>query len=332
MTTEERLEEKRQAWVKKHQSDKGTFTNPSLTPEQIELDRKIREHIKTKGSIDWVQGPFGTTFRNIGYVEEYVSTEKGLATKFYGCKVLFKGKLDRETIDAVATVKRTFIATSRIILKYKYVLVPIIPLWGGLLRDAVDWAVQIFEVDLGKKAPINLKDFSPFPRELIKAGMKLAESIPLGVYKRGTFNDREYRVEVKRLFWCLGTVLQSDFAYYWRAQDPLSNLNKQSLIRNPAKEMNRLFDLAISREHQIPDKIEIIRKITLLAMKIPHVRDLLVRYLIELNLREIQPDRDDYYWAGRRDAYDFGGVPYTKSMKKVDQMDKEMGNVILTGA
>src|SRR3990167_11504332 len=105
----------RELWLAKLQSN----NSPSKYPE---LDEKIRQHIKEKGSIVSVEGVFGDTFRNMAYVEEYIKTDKGIQTKFYGCSVLFKGDLKRETIDGVATVKRVIIATVELALKYKFII------------------------------------------------------------------------------------------------------------------------------------------------------------------------------------------------------------------
>src|SRR3989304_9850946 len=93
----------REEWLKKLQSSNAPLKYP-------EIDAKIRQHIKDKGNIVSVEGAFGDTFRNMAYVEEYIKTDKGIQTKFYGCSILFKGDLKRETIDSVATNKRVLIA------------------------------------------------------------------------------------------------------------------------------------------------------------------------------------------------------------------------------
>lgn len=311
----------KEEWLKKLQSS----NTPSKYPE---IDEQIKQHIKEKGSIVGVEGAFGDTFRNLAYVEEYIKTDKGIQTKFYGCSVLFKGDLKRETIDTVATIKRMLIAGVELALKYKYTLIiRFLFSYKKALRNLVDWFIQIYEVDLGHKSYKNLDDFSLPPREIVRAGIKLAEEISLEKYSLSRYNNREYREDVKRLFWCLGMIIQSDFAYYWRVQDLLSNYKKNDNIR---KELGRLFDLAIERENQIKEKFIILKRFAMLVLLLPPIKKLATKYFNELDIDKIQPDEEDLYWAGRRQGYDFGGVSYKIRMEESLKIDKERGHIIIS--
>jgi len=309
----------REEWLKKLQSSNAPLKYP-------EIDAKIRQHIKDKGNIVSVEGAFGDTFRNMAYVEEYIKTDKGIQTKFYGCSILFKGDLKRETIDSVATNKRVLIATIELVLKYKYQLIIGLFFWKTILRNLVDWYIQIFEVDLGKKTYVNLDDFSSLSREIIRVGIECAEKIPLNKYPLSRYDSREYRVDVKRLFWCLGTIIQSDFAYYWRIQDFLSNFQKTKNIR---KEMNRLFNLAIERENQIKEKIIILKRFIMLILLFPPFRKMVEIYFNKLDMNRIKPDEEDLYWAGRRQGYNFGGISYKDRLEEIEWIDKENGHIII---
>lgn len=300
--------------------------NNNIPPKYPELDAKICQHIKEKGSIVSVEGAFGDTFRNLGFVEEYIKTDKGIQTKFYGCSILFKGDLRREVIDGVATVKRVMMASAELALKYKFSLIRFLFSYKKALRNFVDWFIQIYEADLGQKSYKNLNDFAPVPRELIRAGLKLAEEIPLGKYPLSRWGPREYRIDVKRLFWCVGTIIQSDFAYYWRVQDPLSNFQKTNDIR---KEIGRLFNLAIERENQIKEKFIILKRAAMIILLFPPIKRLAIKYFNELNIDKIQPDEEDVYWSGRRAGYNFGGISYEEKIKEIERIDKEKGNVII---
>ena len=321
------IESKRQNWLKSLKSD-----TIEKSPEILKLEEKIRKHIKEKGSIDWVQGAFGDTFKNLGYVEDYPITEKGVQTKFYGCSFTLKGKLNSEIIDTGATVKRVLMEDIYLALPYKFsLIIRFFFSWRKLLRRLVFRFTSIYEADLIKKTYKSVSEFSPFPRELVKAGVKLAEKIPLeyplNKWKRK--ENREYRTKVEEVFFFIGTVVQQDFAYTIRTQDPLSNLNKQKLNENPRKEILRLIDLAISRENHIMVKLGKIRKLTSILLLLPIVRKLAKEYFNELDLNNIKPDKDDLSFSYRREGYNTNGLTLKERMSIINKLDKENGNVII---
>src|SRR3990167_44465 len=95
------------------------------------------------------------------------------------------------------------------------------------------WFARIYEKDLKQKTLTNINQFSPLTKELIRAGFKLADKIPIspksdvsfldeGIWHEGEKDDWEYRVRVRRFVWAIATFIQADSAYYWRVQDPLS--------------------------------------------------------------------------------------------------------------
>ena len=301
------------------------------TSKQQWFEEKISRHIKEKGFIIKVDGVFGDTFPNFGYVEEYLETDKGIQIKFYGCSIFYNGDLKRETIDSVATTKRAMMVIAAIILKFRFFLVFYLLFYKKLVRDFIFKFAEIYEADLRQKAYKSLSDFSPVPREIIRAGMELTKEIPLEypLNEYGEVSEIDYRMKVEYLFWCLGTIIQNDTAYYWRVQDPLSNLNKGALKRNPKKEIARLFDLAIERENQIKDKIHFLKKFFMLLLWFPPAKRLALKYLLELDIDKIQPNEDDLYWASRRDGYNFMGLSVAQRSSNIEAIDKEKGHLIL---
>ena len=204
------------------------------------------------------------------------------------------------------------------------------------------WFVRIYRADLESKTYKNLNEFSPFPRELIRAANVIADKIPLVYSQTGPGpsesnyylderepDEREMRVLVKRLFYFIGTLVQFDSAYCWRPQDALSNLDKEKLKKSPRKEVLRLFDIAIERESQIKDKIQLFRKFASIILFVPKVRKFAKEYLMELDLEKIKPDTDDDYWAGRRAGYNWKGIDWETRRKQADDLDKRLGNVII---
>jgi hypothetical protein len=257
-----------------------------------------------------VDGVFGDTYRNLGFVEEYLKTDKGIQTKFYGCSFLFKGDIKRETVDSVAALKRVLMATVEHLLKGKMFFVS--------TKAFVYWFVRNYEADLEIKTYTSLSDFAPVPREMISVGIRLANHV----------KNQEYRGKIIKFIWALGTFIQNDFAYYWRVQDPLCELDKESLNENPRKEILRLFDLAIARDNQISEKVRLLKKLASILLLIPRYKKIAKDYFNGLDIEKIKPDREDIYFMGRRQGYNFGGLSYKDRIEGVKETDKEEGNVI----
>ncbi len=322
--------------------DSGCIICPSR--ELQELRVQISAHIKEHGSIDLVEGAFGDDSQNIGYVEKYIHTDKGISIKFYGCSFLYKGTANRELLDSVSTVKRTLMATVGLFSKYWFLILPSIPVLLLFLKTSIKafcfWFAQIYEVDLKKKTYKYLSEFSPTPRELIRVGLLMANKIPLEDANEKDFKEnyskefegidsQEFRIRVRRVVWCLGSFIQVDSAYYWRVQDPLSLLNKFCLLENPRKEILRLFDIAILRENQIKSKLVMIKNLFSLLLLVPSIKKIASEYLNMLNYKEITPDRDDFYFASRRQGYDFGGISHKDRKEIWSKVDRELGHIII---
>lgn len=306
--------------------------------------RALGEKISQSIASDCIEGIFGDTTKNRGFVEKYLNHEvtgKGTCTKFFGCEVLYNGKIQSATIDACATVKRVLIATAGVILKYKYLLILFLPFWKRALKDFIYWFVEIYEVDLVKKTYRNLVEFSPVTKEIIRVGFKIAEKFPakknitfintlgLGIWSYGEEFAKELQVRIRRLFWCIATFFQFDAAYYWRLQDPLSNLNQDNVEVNVRKEVLRLFDIAISREHQIKDKLIMLKKLASFVLLFPPAYFFAREFLLELDVKKIQPDKSDRYYAYRRNSYDFEGKSKEERTQWFKDLDKRLGNVII---
>lgn len=176
----------RQKWL-----DKLSNT-PPLYPE---LDAKIHQHIKEKGSIEGVAGIFGDMQGCGAYVEEI--TDKG--TKFYGCNYIWKGKINNQITDRVAAQKRVLMATIRLINKHKWLAIMLL-----FKKSLIDWFVDIYEADLIKHQ-LKEEEFCPAIRELIRVIRK--------------FTDNE------KFIYCLAMILQYDNAYRLRFQDAFSTDN-----------------------------------------------------------------------------------------------------------
>ena len=263
----------------------------------------------------------------------------GQVTEFYGVSYLYKGTLFGDTLSSVAVTKRTLMASAELLLKYWFFLSPLaLIFWKTSVKAFVYWFAQIYEADLKQKTYKYLSEFSPVPREVIRAGLKLADKIPIkakffeDMWDRKEFeseDSQEYRIRVRRIIWCIGTFIQSDSAYYKRVQDALSNLNKLWL-NNSRQEILRLFDLVLSREKTISDKVRKLMKLVSILLLFPPFLKIARSYLYELEPKEFEPDDSDRYYNSRVQGYDFEGKPYAERKEWADKKDKELGHTIIS--
>ena len=103
-------------------------------------------------------------------------------------------------------------------------------------------------------------------------------------------------------------------------------MDKEALVSQPRRELRRLFDLSISREHQIAHKIETFKRVTLHLMRLKSFRNALVRFFLEFKVEISDNDRYFYY---RKYGYDFEGKSYEDRMKIVRNLDKVLGHYIV---
>lgn len=304
-----------------------------------ELKEKIHEHVVKHGSIEQVDGIF---FEEAypAYVEERGVDEKGAWIKFYGCNYRYKGTVHSPTIDAVAALKRVLIASVRLLMAHKVLLIPLYL----FKKDIIYWFSDCYRADLLRKTPPD-NEFSPFPKEIIRVGKKMIRG-DQDIFKDPcckAFEDTWFHHEqdcrydantqetaMMNCVYFVAMVPQFDISYYVRELDPLSNLNKTNVERDARAEVLRLVDIAIEREHDTSlSKMRSIRKLLSLALLIPSVRNVTREFLLELDMKKLQPDEADVYYAFRRETYDFGGISYKARKVWYEDEDKGHGNVII---
>ncbi len=140
--------------------------------------------------------------------------------------------------------------------------------------------------------------------------------------------DKEIINRLRKFRDIFTTILEFDYAYRARTQDVLPELDKKALKENPQKEIERLLNLMIERELAIQNKWLGLKKIILYAMKIKKLRNLIVEFLLELDLEKIKRDEADWYFCLNRNDYNYGGLSYEERMKIKEELDKKMGNKI----
>ena len=289
----------REEWASKLVSDKGTYTNPDLTPEQIELDHKIRE----KFPIIEIEGIYGDSNRGCrAFVEEIIyPDEGGTFIKLFGCSVHYQGTVDRDITDRVATIKRVILEDMYLITKspFKYVVPFLVPFWKTALKRLIKRLERIYEADLIKwELPTN--HFSRAGRELIRVGLKIGAP--------------------KNLVYCVAMLMEGDHAYFHRFRDALSAGDK---------DLMKTLDVLIEREQcGIIDKFKLVRRILKTALLIPTIKRTLNNFMREINIDEMKLDEADMYFNLNRRLYNFGGRTFEDRYKEFEEMNKKLGNII----
>ena len=273
---------------------------PQKTLERQELDRQIREHIKKYGKIYPVGGALGEGAEGCdAFVKQIILTDDGVFTEFYGCSYLYKGEIDSVIIDQLATAKRAFISTLRLI---KF------PSKKGIFK----WIENVYDADLIKKQP-PIQEFCIFVKEIIRVGLKF---LP------------------EKVVYFFAMIMQYDGAYRFRPQDILSEIRKTEFMYGRLRgirEIQRLFTLFMERENSegVRDKLLLIRRFIPLLYLSPKLYRFIKDFVIELDLDKIRPDESDRYFMLNRASYNFFGVPYEERLREWHRINEEKGHIII---
>jgi len=108
----------------------------------------------------------------------------------------------------------------------------------------------------------------------------------------------------------ISLILQNDMAYCYRMQDILGEPNKDN---PPIKEIKRLVDLSISRDHGsgLSEVLKKLRKY-LWLLRFTKAKAM----LMDLNIDEIRLSREDIYWTSIVPGYDYRGLSYEQRLKE----------------
>lgn len=104
-------------------------------------------------------------------------------------------------------------------------------------------------------------------------------------------------------------ILEFDNAYRFRAQDLLVEINKESLKKNPIKELNRILTIAEGREtgQQVRDTWKLFRLFNSVYLRFDRrLKRMIVNVLLELNPEEFKLTTEDIHFCEPRKDYVFG--------------------------
>lgn len=107
----------------------------------------------------------------------------------------------------------------------------------------------------------------------------------------------------------IGMFIEYDSAYTLRYQDIMGEIDRDALLKNPAKELGRVFKIFCEREKRVHLQAKIGRIVKLLRVVfwIPRFRKALVKATSEVNFKNLVFTEGDRYESLFLSGYDFMG-------------------------
>lgn len=265
--------------------------------EQLEIE--IREKLHKDGHLVLFNGVYGNLIedKKHAYIEEIRETPDGVFVKLFGCSILYKGNPNKELIERLDILKRIVSGIS-----YIPFIVPIIL----IKKDAfLRYFIGLYNTILG-----GVK--TPYVNKLAKE----------------LFDKGSYVIQTEILIsFCL--FLEFDNAYRLRFQDIVAKFDSHKPFR---REILRLFDIYISREHDLNllHKFKQFRKIASFILLFKSIRIPLQKFLVSLDMNKVNMDVDDMYFAFGCKEYDTFGIGEKERREYIEKKDIQMGNIKLT--
>lgn len=110
-------------------------------------------------------------------------------------------------------------------------------------------------------------------------------------------------------------ILENDMAYRYRFQDIVAELNKENFNKKPIKELRRLLDIALTREHSNPAKIFRIARKYVWLLRFKGLKQL-KEIVKDIDIDKIKLSKEDVYWTAIVPNYDYRGLSYEARVKE----------------
>ena len=245
----------------------------------------------------------------------------GILTHIQGYMYPFKGSPDPVCVGQCASVKRAFISTARLAMSapFKY-LVPLFfilptPTKKFILKKLVKWVHEVYIAEF-KKVQLPDIEFCASARELIRAGKKLIASLNV---------DVEYEDWLTDFMYCFVMFYEYDSAYRNRPQDLFAVINRENLLKNPRKEILRVFEIWSEREinPNVKPKFTLVSKPLMWGLFLsPLILKIVTTILLEIDLEKVKPDKGDWYWMCDFFDYNYGGKTFNERQIEKRKMEK----------
>lgn len=251
--------------------------------------------------------------------------EGGMLTYFKGEKQPWKGFMSKEPIfygpiDALDTAKTIVLSAIKFLTSkpFRYFLPIFLSKrirWSALaeLTEMIDAAAE--------KYYLKPKLFCTAVREI----WRVFNPLPIDNYKELSHYDIRTRT-LRRFLMFACMTLEFDDYYRLAVQDGLSELNKENLKKNPAKELIRIIRVIKSRDKMSSNapKWQTIERAIWLGSKVFGKEFKKITNLIgRLDLEKIKLDGIDWYHCLIRSNYDFKGIPFHRRYALRQQIDRQ---------
>jgi len=125
----------------------------------------------------------------------------------------------------------------------------------------------------------------------------------------------------------IATMFEYDNAYLFRIQDLLNETTKELILKNPKKELKKLFEILKQRDTRssMRTRFNSVLFLFSVALWIPRARKAFYKALSAVNFKNMQMDDNDRYQVLRWYSYDFFGKTYEERFKEFK--DIHNGNV-----
>lgn len=262
-----------------------------------------------------------------GIVEERIYPESsGSLTKLVGCSYLYKGYPD---IRIMANLNLSKDAS--------WILVNLVEnkmfLFGmGLMyifrrkrfnRHFTRLCESYFKVayDILKK-----QDFIPQDYEWCVSVKELYRVSQIMIDK---FKDGNMRNILSKFRDIALMIPENDTAYRFVLQDALSEIDILNL-KNPIKEIRRIFDIVVDREFcgDQKNKWRRVEKKIVWTLRIPIIRKYLIEFLSQLDYEKIKLDESDWYFVLGHHCYNYRGVSAEEREREKARIDIEKKHTI----
>lgn len=348
--------------------------NDELPSYVIEVVKSIFERARNLDPIPRVSGGLGDMRDCDALVEARVGDKKQF-TKFFGCTYLFKGFPVKEKVEGMglgkamisaipreivmrslllkAALAMLFLISRKRFLKYLRIYSSILqrnfvsltkdeeptskdahpPACASFHADfnkGATWGNNSFEVELKRAMNVVLEWETTRITQNIKAKDLLMENYWVNYDKR-----LQFYFLVANLAEFIYFFLANDTAYRFRAQDLFEELDQGKAYENPRKEVNRLFDILIQREHKRLGASQIKKYktakvlINLLFIFNKRFQRLMREFLVEVDRSKVILDENDWYFCLRREQYNFRGKSIEDRLAEVKKIDKEKNHVAI---
>jgi len=298
--------------------------------QKVAKRKVIRKDVK---DIPIVIGAFGASEGCAGIVEKVDTLpEGGVFTKYIGCNYFFKGYPDVRIIEYIYASKRIMAGLFKLIsnkpikflLGITFLFYLILPrqMKKKVIIGLLDYILGISHwIEYKNPYPLPTEAYSPTAKEIHRVLEILLQDI----------EDIDIRSRIQRLKDIPLMTIEMDTAYRFRFQDIIPEFNKTKLKENPKKEINRVLDIFIYREavdgdNDMTTKWKGLKKVVILAWRFKKLRNIILKFLLEIDIDKIKPDEADWYFMLDRNDYLYGGVSYEERMKISKELDKKMGN------